>query len=89
MVEEISRYDDRGNLIHYKHSDGFEYWREFDENNNRNYYKNSNGCELWFKWEDGERIEITQQEFKQIKRNKRQKEFLSREPVSRFELMEI
>ena len=39
--------DSKGNLIHYKKSDGCEYWREFDKNNNIIHYKVSDGYESW------------------------------------------
>ena len=27
------RYDNNGNVIYYKNSDGLEYWKRYDENN--------------------------------------------------------
>ena len=51
MKEEIInkpsiKYDENGNMIHYKNSDGFEEWWDYDENNNPIHYKNSNGDEI-------------------------------------------
>ncbi len=78
-------YDDNDNEIHYKNSVGLEYWCEYNEHNKLIHYKDDGG-EEHFKWDDlGNQIEITKQEFEQIK----EIEFLSREPVMRFELMDI
>jgi len=44
---EVTEYDDRGNLIHSKDSDGYEAWREYDANDNMIYYRNSKGFEWW------------------------------------------
>ena len=38
-------YDNNGNCIHYKNSDGYESWREYDTNGNLIHYKDSNGNE--------------------------------------------
>ena len=53
MKEEIingteywKKYDENGNVIHYKDSNGFESWREYDENGNLIHYKDSNGNEV-------------------------------------------
>ena len=46
-VLSISEYDNNGNLIHYKNSDGNEEWKEYDSNGNLIHYKNSNGYEYW------------------------------------------
>lgn len=45
--KEIREYDKNNNLIHYKDSDGYEYWKEYDKNNNLIHYKDSNGFERW------------------------------------------
>jgi len=37
------KYDENGNLIHYKDSNGFEVWYKYDENGNLIHFKNSNG----------------------------------------------
>ena len=47
MVEPLREYDERGNCIHYKNSDGFEWWSEFDERGNEVHHKNSDGFESW------------------------------------------
>ena len=39
--------DSKENIIHYKDSNGFEYWAEFDSNNNLIHYKDSRGFEYW------------------------------------------
>lgn len=88
-MEPIKEYDEDNNLIHWKRSDGYEEWHEYDENNNCVHSKNSYGYEHWHKWENNKYIDITQQEFEQIKYRKIEKEFLSREEISIFELMDI
>jgi hypothetical protein len=82
-------YDENCNLVHYKDSNSYESWVQYDENNNPIYFKNYSVMFGWFynwyKWEDSKRIDITKQEFEKIEEQK----FLSREPVERFELMEL
>lgn len=36
----MEEYDSNGNLIYYKSSNGYEYWKEYDSNNNCIHYKN-------------------------------------------------
>ena len=38
-------YDKKGNVTHYKDSDGYERWYEYDEKGNVTHTKHSNGCE--------------------------------------------
>jgi len=45
-------YDDHGNIIHYKNSDGHEAWAEYDDNGNQTHYKNSYGFEEWSEYDD-------------------------------------
>ena len=85
----LKEYDDRGNLIYIEYFDGYKYRQEFDKNNNVVHYKNSNKEEYWYKYIEGERISITKKEFEQIKSDEEYQEFISREPVSRFNLMDI
>ncbi len=90
MSEIIRKYDEKGHLIYFKDEDGFEEWRKWDDNKYLIYYKLSDDYEYWYMYSDlGRRIEITEQEFKNIEFRKREKEYLSREKVSRFEIMEI
>ena len=51
-VPEISEYDEKGNLIHYRNSDGYEYWREFDKNNNLIHRRDTNGFEAWKEYDE-------------------------------------
>ena len=84
--KEIEELDHRGNWTYYKSSYGFESWREYDENNKLIYFKNTNDFEYWLKYdENNQKIEITKQEFENIKI----REYMSRTKCSRFELMEI
>lgn len=46
-VLSISEYDNNGNLIHYKNSNGYEYWKEYDSNGNLIHSKYSDGYEEW------------------------------------------
>ena len=46
-VLSISEYDNNGNLIHYKNSNGYEYWKEYDSNGNLIHSKDSDGKEEW------------------------------------------
>ena len=81
MSEEIKRYDENNNLIYRKYPNNFEY--KYNENNKMIYQKNSNGYEIWYKYDKKNRaIMITEKEYNEI-------EYLSREKVSRFELMDI
>ena len=84
-LESWSKYNENNNEIHFKRSDGFECWKEYYNKGNLIHYKSNelNNEEIWFKInKNGDRNRITEQEFKQ-------KEYLSRKKVSRFELMEI
>ena len=45
-------YDDKGNMIHYKKSSGYERWCEFDNKGKLIHYKNSNGFEIWYEYDD-------------------------------------
>jgi YD repeat-containing protein len=47
-IEPIFEYDANGNMIHAKHSDGYETWRKYDANNKLIHYKDSNGIEEWY-----------------------------------------
>ncbi len=90
-MNEIKKYDDRGNLIYFNNSNGFEYWQKYDENNNIIYWKDCLGHEFWNKFDEyGKCIEITHQEFKQIERTKLKQElYLNNKKCNRFELMDI
>ena len=46
-VLSISEYDNNGNLIHSKNSNGYEYWKEYDSNGNLIHSKDSDGYESW------------------------------------------
>ncbi len=91
MSKTIRKYDKRDNLVYYRYPDGLEIWWEFDENNNLIHTKDSEGLrEVWCKYDElNKRIKITEQEYKNIKYNKKIKEYNSRTKCSRFELMEI
>ena len=46
-MNEIKEYDKNNNMIHYRDSEGYEYWREYDENSNQIHYRDSDGVEYW------------------------------------------
>lgn len=85
-------YDEKGNEVHWKGTDGSECWYEYDEKGNEIYHKIDDGREFWYKNElknikhTYQQIPITQKEFERIKRDK---ELLEREVIERFELMEL
>ena len=55
----IIEYDEKGNEIHKKYSDGFEIWKEYDEKGNETHYKNSDGDdESFFKTKAEEYYEL-------------------------------
>ena len=109
----IKEYDNRGNLIYNRISEGIEYWWEYDKDNRNIYFRNSyghenwkeydkeyrfihykevNGEESWWKTnrnEDNKYYNITEKEFNEIKFRKREREFLNRKYISRFNLMDI
>jgi len=56
VSEIIERFDEMGNVIYYRDSEGNEEWREYDEKNNVTHYRDSDngGCEEWYEYdEDG------------------------------------
>lgn len=88
--EEWYKYDENSNLVHHENSDGEAEWYKYDENNRVIYGRDTTGLQVWLKYdENNERISITQKEFEQIKFWKAEHEFLSREEITRFELMEF
>jgi YD repeat-containing protein len=46
-IEPIYEYDSKGNLIHYRDSDGWEAWYEYDSNGNYIHFRSSVGLEAW------------------------------------------
>ena len=45
MTEEIVEYDEQGNLIHYRSSNGLEMWFEHNEQGNLIHYRTSEGVD--------------------------------------------
>ncbi len=81
-------YNENGHLIHVKNSFGREAWYEYNKKGEQTtaHYKNLYGEENWYIYdEDGNQIDMTKQKLKE----REEKEFLSRTPASRFELMDI
>jgi len=94
MGEEIRKYDERGNLIYleYPHI-GYRYYQEFDKKNRLIYAKDNIILKgypeaSYYKYKDNIRIEISKQEFEQIKKEKIRK-LINNSKISRFELMDI
>lgn len=48
----IIEKDANGNEIHFKDSNGFEYWKTYDDNGNMIHFKNSKGYESWTKYDE-------------------------------------
>ena len=84
-------YDENNNEIHWKTSDDRESWYIYDENDNLIYWKYySSGYKGWYKYDENDnKIKITEQEYKEVEFRKKEKEYLNRTKVSRFELMDI
>ena len=51
-MPEIKEYDNRGNEIHYRDSDGYEVWWEYDKNNNVIHYRTCDGYEVWWEYDE-------------------------------------
>ena len=89
------KYDENNNCVYSKNSiSNIEVQDIYDKNNNRIYvlyYQEClNGNNRWYKDDkDGELTRITEKEFNDIKRREKEKEYLSREKCSRFEIMDI
>ncbi len=82
--------DENDNVIYGKNSNGYEIWQEFDEKNRKIYYKDCYGVEgAWRYNKNGREIKLTERELEEIKFRRQEQEFLSREEVSRFELVEL
>ena len=47
----LHEFDSNGKEIHFKDSDGFEYWREYDSHENLIHFKDSNGYEEWYEYD--------------------------------------
>jgi len=52
----VNEYDQNNNVIHYKTSNGFEYWNEYDENNNMIHHKTSDGYEYWKEYDENNNL---------------------------------
>jgi len=52
MSEIIERYDEKGNIIYRRDSEGHECWYEYDENNNCTHYRDSGGYEYWREYDE-------------------------------------
>ena len=50
-VLSISEYDNNGNLIHSKDSNGSEGWYKYDSNGNLIHSQNSHGLEKWYEYD--------------------------------------
>jgi len=81
------RYNENNKEIHFKNTSGFECWKEYNENNLLIHYKSTTNFEYWVGYdENNKRVEITQQEFKQIERTKL---YFNNKKINRFEIMDI
>ncbi len=93
MVAEYERSSVSGlyNKTHWINTYGDEYWQKWDDANRLMLSSSSTGdLDVWFKYDDErEFTEIEEEEYKQIKKDGKEREFLSREEVPRFNLMEV
>ena len=48
----IKGYDEQGNLIYYKSSNGLEIWFDYDNKGNLIHQKYSNGYEYWYDYDN-------------------------------------
>lgn len=88
-TEHWYEYNNRGYRTYHKISGGFEEWFEYDECDREIHYTCPN-AEEWFRYDvNGKQIEITEQEFDEIKSREQEQEFLNRVEVDRFKLMEL
>ena len=44
-MEEMKQFDDDGNLIHYRDSNGYEVWREYNDSGQEIHSRDSSGYE--------------------------------------------
>ena len=51
MSEEIRKYDEKGNLIYKRYSDGYEICYEYNKDNKQIHYKTSSGFESWSEYD--------------------------------------
>lgn len=47
-----AKYDENGNLIHYKEINGAEWWKEYDEKGKEIHYKDNTGFEYWYEYDE-------------------------------------
>lgn len=88
-IEHWYEYNNRGYRTYHKISGGFEEWLEYDECDREIHYTCPD-AEEWFRYDvNGKQIEITEQEFDEIKFREQEQEFLNRVEVDRFKLMEL
>ena len=59
----LYEYDSNGNEIHFKNSNGYEWWYDYDSNGKLIHYKNSNGYETWY---DSNGNKITKKQFDKL-----------------------
>lgn len=63
MRKEIITYDDKGNEVYCRFTDGFEIWSDYDYYGKKRYFRNFDG-EEWWKGNLGKLI--TEEEFKKL-----------------------
>ncbi len=74
---------DEDGITYAKRFDGFETWDKYDEKGRIIYRKNSEGEEYWWRYnKEGNISLITKEKYDEL-------EYLNRERVSRFEIMDI
>jgi YD repeat-containing protein len=51
MTKTIREYDNNGNVIHSRDSDGYEVWCEYDNNGKCIHFRDSDGYEVWYDYD--------------------------------------
>lgn len=52
VCEEWKEYDDHGNKIHYKDTNGLEQWWEYNEYGKCIHYNDTNNFEKWYEYDE-------------------------------------
>lgn len=84
---EIKKRDERGNITYWRTNIGFEEWNKYDENNIHTHYRNSDDYGWYL--QNGKKVIFRGKELKEKVFRKQEQEFLSREEIPIFELMEL
>ena len=62
----VAEYDENGNEIHHKDSDGDEQWYDYDKGGNLIHRKNSNGYEAWWEYDENGSFKLVEARVHQL-----------------------